>query len=222
MATDLYEVPQAHVPVLERATYIPSWTPVFPDLTRHVCDQEGGDLGFSIGEVLPERRWAIEPSGRLLPEEQYEQLYKRWISLVLTPSGTLVRLSSQNKYFDANLESIPPADVFVDAKPDALMPEDATRTVPIRYRFGLGGKGRAKIRPVYTHTGEKAETASEESLAMPPGFDAVKPSAEQKEKVEPIVILETMPCGKQQNARYKANHMRFCKACKRAEAEKVA
>jgi hypothetical protein len=218
MAADAYEIPKANIPVPERGTYIPAFYAPHRDLSLPVLDANDGMLGFSIGQVLPERRWAIAEDGHLLPEGRFEQLYRQWIERVFVPAtGAIVEVRRLNKYFDVGLETVPPVDEFVDAKPDPSMPTtnpNLIRFVPIGYEQGDADKGRRKIRPVYSHTGEKAtdETAKE---AAPLGFERMVPEP----AAEPV---ETMPCGKEQRVKFKKQHMRVCKKCKDASAEQPA
>lgn len=213
MSADAYEIPQAHIPIPDRLTYIPSWYRQHENLGLQVIDADDGDLGFTIGHVLPERRWAIDEAGRLIPQHIFETRYKQWCERILTPAGTVVEIKRFNKYFNVDLETVPGVDEFVDAKPDPSMPTADPRYlryVPIA--FSLGAEtGRRKIRPIYTHTGEKIEPGKPLEMKAPLGFDAVVPP---KAKLDEPTML--MACGKEQKVRFAANHKRFCKACQRA------
>lgn len=213
MSADAYEIPRADIPVPERGTYIPRWYTPHGDPSRQVLDENDGDLGFTVGQVLPERRWAIAEDGHLLPQHQFEQRFKQWCERVLAPNGAIIEIKRFNKYFNVDLETVPGVDEFVDAKPDASMPStkpEHIRYVAINYDPMDAENGRRKIRPIYSHTGERI--GKEEAAEAPPvGFDAVAPKPKKAKADEP---METMPCGKEQKAKFRANHVRFCKRCK--------
>ena len=219
MSADPYEIPKTHIPVPERLTYIPSWYAqhTAEQLSLPVLDDDDGMLGFTIAEVLPERRWAITADGHLLPQHTFEQRYKQWIERVLTPNG-VVELKRFNKYFNVDIETVPGVDDFVDAKPDPSMPTADPRMiryVAIAYNSLEADAGRRKIRPIYTHTGEKVG-AAKVAGAAPEGFTPVAPKVAKPPKEEPT---ETMPCGKVQKVRGKSAHLRFCRKCKEVTIE---
>ena len=55
---------------------IPSWTPDFSetDLKRQVCDSKGMWMGFHIKDILPWRRWAVDPkTGKTINQDTFER-----------------------------------------------------------------------------------------------------------------------------------------------------
>lgn len=207
MSADPYALPATHTAIIERRTYVPSWYKPHPDLTVRVTDENGGDLGFTVADVLPERRWAIQHSGKLLPMQEYERRYQDWIGRVVTGDGRVISMGAVNKYFDVTLESIPPPDEFVDAYPDPMRPGE-NRYIPM----GMRGKdttfNRTKVRPIYNVMGEKM-VAGAEVPAPAPGFSSVP--VDEKELKEAMVVTR---CGKEVKSSRLNQHQAICKSCK--------
>jgi hypothetical protein len=105
-----------NIPIPERETYVPAFTPKHKNESAPVLSRKGEPLGFTIGEVLPERRFAIDTDGRCLDEREFEPMYFKWVSLVCAPDGRIVSLASINKYFDPRLEPVPNPEDFVNAR----------------------------------------------------------------------------------------------------------
>lgn len=136
---------QVDIPIPERETYVPAWG------TRHSSEsiqvtQNGEPCGFSVGDVLPERRWAIEPSGELKGQLEFERDYLKWITNVCTPDRRVIPLASVNKNYAPALEHIPNVYDFVAVKYD-----DNEKLVPIDYD---ATKAAPKVqRKLYDHEG---------------------------------------------------------------------
>lgn len=101
-----------------RDAYIPAFTPVFSELDLN-CPVKDGDklLGFTIRDVLPERRWAIRENGTLLGENEFRQRYLEWASKV-SRGGRVIPIASVNGLFDASLVPVPTPAAFVSVAHD--------------------------------------------------------------------------------------------------------
>ncbi len=102
--------PRAPKAIYGRDAYIPEWqTDLTPDELAKQVTQNGEPLGFTIGEMLPERQWAVNAkTGELLKESDFERLYEVFASRHV-PAGTdrVVDIRQNNKYFDAKLVPMP-------------------------------------------------------------------------------------------------------------------
>lgn len=99
-----------------REAYMPEFTPAFTEseLDLTVLDK-GKPLPFTIRQVLPERRWAIQNSGELLPELEYERRYLLWAERVVRGNPPrIIPIRASNQYFDRALIAIPTARRFVN------------------------------------------------------------------------------------------------------------
>jgi hypothetical protein len=103
-------------PIPERETYVPEFTPRFPDETLPVRGRNGKPLGFAISDVLEERRFALAADGQCLNERDFEPTYVKWITRVCIPDGRVINLASINKYYDPRLEPVPNPEEFVNAR----------------------------------------------------------------------------------------------------------
>jgi hypothetical protein len=104
------------IPIPERETYVPAFGAKHRDESLAVRGRNGKPLGFTVGDVLPERRFAIGENGQCLHERDFDALYLDWASRVCVPSGQIVAVASVNKYFDPKLEPIPNPEEFVNAR----------------------------------------------------------------------------------------------------------
>ncbi len=202
MAADPYELPASHRPIIERGTYIPAWYKEHTDLGVRVVDQNGGDLGFTVADVLPERRWAISQSGRLIGEQEFENRYRDWIGRITVKDGRIISMGAVNKYFDVTLETVPPIDDFVDAKLDPMRPGEL-RYVPIGYNNAVA-LSRTKIRPIYNVMGEKVEDGVVQPAPAEGFVAAVAPEPE----------MATTRCGKTMKPNRINQHQAICKNCR--------
>ena len=105
---DAYAVGELR-PGVEPKMYIPAWYKPHSDLSRHVT-QNGESVGFRIGQVLPERRWAIQENGELLEQGDFERQYIRYIQI----------RHAGDKIVDPSKEAIPGALKFVDREVDEI------------------------------------------------------------------------------------------------------
>ncbi len=210
MSADPYELPSTHRPIVERGTYIPAWYKEHKDLSIRVVDQEGGDLGFTVADVLPERRWAIGQNGKLISEQEFENRYRDWIGRIVLRDGRLVSVGAVNKYFDITLETVPCVDDFVDAKLDPMKPGEI-RFVPIN-SINLPNPARTKIRAIYNVMGEKVIAGAPQPAPVE-GFTPI-PVAEPEPEAEPTIVMATSRCGKTMRANRINQHQAICKNCK--------
>ena len=99
--------------------YVPDWSPIFDEsaLDREVKNR-GIGLGFTVRQVLPERRWAIDPeTGECMDQRDFEERYKLYISLTVS-GGSVVSVQKNNRYFDPSVAPIPGVSGFVGAALD--------------------------------------------------------------------------------------------------------
>lgn len=96
-----------------RDAYLPEWTPAFGEVELdNEVRQNGKSLGFTIRQMLPERRWAVTPSGEVLEQRDFEEKYTNWM-LQVVRGGRLVPISASNPYFDPKVLPIPRVERFV-------------------------------------------------------------------------------------------------------------
>lgn len=167
---------EADIPIPDRETYIPRWGTRHGDRSLPVT-KDGEPCGFTIGQVLPERRWAVKPDGELMDQLSFERDYAKWISNVCAPNGQVIPLASVNKNYTQTLEHIPDVFSFVAVKLDSngkLIPidYDPDRPAPaVKKRF-------------YTHEGV---LVSEADLAR-----ARARTDSDKEKVSQMMLLQKL------------------------------
>jgi hypothetical protein len=170
MSEDLYATPQAFAqPIPERRAYVPAWYERHSDLSLPVKYQ-GQPVGFTIGEVLPERRWAIRPDGELMMGADYPEGFRKLRGQVCAPDGTLVPLERVGKYISPLVEPVPDVLDYVNAKPDPYKPQtvNSNPMIPIvrvirdpqhpdyfaAQKYDPKAGDPTRIEPKYTHTGE--------------------------------------------------------------------
>jgi len=104
-------LPRQHTYIPERGTYVPSWCPWDSQhLPTHVevsCEKKM--VGYKVSDVLPERRWAIQESGEMLEQREFEDRYKKYLSGFALPAT-----------FDINAEAIPLVHRYVGVKLDPV------------------------------------------------------------------------------------------------------
>lgn len=183
-----FDTPKTHIPIPEREVYIPAWgnEHTNPNLTVR---QDGRSLGFTVGEMLPERRWAVGLDGELMNQRDFEDNLKRWRSYACTRAGTVVAMGAVNKHFDPGLEGYPQVADFVDRHLDAH-----GKLVPLTYLKRL------------------AASQDPSDADVPIGFSRVKAEEDEPEvaqKPEPAKAVAR--CGREVAANRMKNHVRFCK-----------
>ncbi len=172
------------IPIPERSTYIPHWTPNHPDLDVDVS-QDGEPLGFKLRQVLPERRWAVKTNGELIDPRDYRDQYVKWIARECVGSGQIVSIASHNRHFNPELVGIPPLREFVDCKIDG-----SGKRVPINYN--PDHVSAPKPKPMFTHEGELAKPKGDSE--KPAGF--VAKAVEEGEAPEDAGSVFVAACGK--------------------------
>lgn len=156
MSAPNYDQVRMPEPVPGRPAYVPEWSPTFSreDLARQVRYQ-GVELGFTVAEVMPERRWAITPeTGELIEIRRFSELYQSWKSKVFA-GGQLRSVGEENALFDPTAVAVPEIRHFVDAKLD----QDG-REIPIRFDPEAPAPAKAE-RVLYDHQGEVAKSVRE-------------------------------------------------------------
>jgi predicted DNA-binding protein (UPF0251 family) len=61
----------------ERGLVIPSWTPRHKSLDMAVF-HEDKPMGFSVGDMLPERRWAVDANGNTLERREFKESFQKF------------------------------------------------------------------------------------------------------------------------------------------------
>jgi len=80
--------------------------------------------GFTVADVAPERRWAIRPSGDLMPQHVFES------HLLLARDEWFNEVEGVKPPGDLNKEVIPTVQAFVNKTPDPVNPK---RLIPIGF-----------------------------------------------------------------------------------------
>jgi hypothetical protein len=95
--------------------YIPSWAPDWSDadMAKPVT-LNGEPLGFTVGDVLPSRRWAITKTGELLGQRDFERLWEQYVGMHVA-GDKVVSIAASNKYFDVSKAPVPNASRYVNA-----------------------------------------------------------------------------------------------------------
>lgn len=113
-----------------RGVFVPPWYIPHPDLGVAVRGTNGQALGFVVGEVVPERRWAIGHDGRCVDQATFEPKLLEW------RIGQFQWQNPPKPVPDLTLESIPTVEGFVSRGPD---PANARRTVDLTAPVKRGG-----------------------------------------------------------------------------------
>jgi len=131
----------------ERNTVVPPWAPPIRDFSVRVKVQDGEDVreippGFSIGEVAPEHRWAIDPdTGIVMDAPTFRENFGRWYA----NQYTMI-----NQQVEGEPLSIPDVVAFVSRQ---IHPDDNTKLAPMGYD---GNRPiTSPIKPVHDSQGEK-------------------------------------------------------------------
>lgn len=61
-----------------RGVFVPPWYQPHKQLNVEVKDSKGKSLGFTIGDVAVERRWAIDPEGNVLAGHEFVDKLTEW------------------------------------------------------------------------------------------------------------------------------------------------
>ncbi len=137
MSAPFPEAPQMGVPsqvqlIPERDEFVPPW-PVPQDLSL-VVTQNGVLIGkgFTVGDVLPERRWAIQADGEVMPRLEFEQKYLQKLEDWYRYASPEARQGAGGvpKSFKAINEPVPTVVNYVAVRVD---PRDERRTLPMHY-----------------------------------------------------------------------------------------
>lgn len=132
---------------------VPAW---YAGHSEEVLDREvhheGNPLGFKVRDVLPARRWAIDPHGDTLSQHEFEAKYKDWYFLQLA-------IEAQGKPIteDRSIIPVPRVDRFIDKEPD----HDGRLK-----RIGQDERpNEFRARQRYAHTGQTMEDYEREKAA---------------------------------------------------------
>lgn len=129
-------------PGFEDGTYIPAWYKDHVNKEVQVLDN-GVPMGFTISQVLPERRWAIQEDGSLLEQHIFEKQFIQWISLH----------HAGDNLADPSKEYIPSAAKFVNRRLDF-------NGKGVEILFDENKPAEEEIKPIYTQQGDLSTEAS--------------------------------------------------------------
>jgi hypothetical protein len=228
-------VPQQNVPIPERGTYVPSWCPWLANKDADLnipVKHEGEPLGFTVAQVLPERRWAVQLDGELLDQREFAEEIQRWYIPMLPEGG------------EARYEPIPRVERFVSMTwegPDRGYMEigfDPDKAPPEKLKPQYNQEGEISRHVIEERNQAKEKQAKLEQLAelLAEGVITEAQFAEKSKamlldkegKPEPVLeavseaepVAEPEPefevalCGKDVKAGYLKQHMGRCKDCK--------
>ena len=95
VGTDPYSRRRGEI-IPERNTVIPEWAPKIQDFSMRVKIRNGEQVeeippGFTIGDVAPEYRWAIDPeTGVVMDDADFKETFKKWYAAHYTMRGVPV------------------------------------------------------------------------------------------------------------------------------------
>jgi hypothetical protein len=176
-AQDPYDI-RDDIPVPARGSYIPAWSADY----RAVLDQpvlhHGRPLGYRVRDVLPERRWAIQPVAndggcQLLEQRDFEDLYKQVRSKGINASGHVVPLPKVTP----DWESIPRVERWVSMAPGA-----DGRMRDLRQKTDSAAPAP---RPTVLYNAQGEEWLGEESRTRPEAGTARREVSIAQERGEP-------------------------------------
>jgi hypothetical protein len=113
--------------IAERNTVVPPWAPAIRDYSVTVKVREGSEVreippGFTIGDVAPECRWAIDPAtGIVMDQATFKQEFDRWYMAHYTMQNPPVQVEGEAL-------SVPGVVDFVSRM---VHPDDITKVIPI-------------------------------------------------------------------------------------------
>lgn len=65
--------------ITPRGVFVPPWYKPHTDLSLPVRSHDGTkELGFTIGDVAVERRWAIDPEGKVMEGHEFKDMLTEW------------------------------------------------------------------------------------------------------------------------------------------------
>jgi hypothetical protein len=171
---DPYQKPRGEV-IAERNTVVPPWAPKIHDFSIRVKVQDGDQVreippGFTIGEVAPEHRWAIDPdTGIVMDPPTFRENYGRWYA----NQYTMI-----NQQVEGEPLSVPDVISFVSRQ---IHPDDPSKLAPMDYD---GNRPIASpVKPVHDSQGEKL---SPERLAELEGSKKADKAGSQMEMLVKI------------------------------------
>lgn len=229
--------------IFGRDAYIPAFSPSWKDEHMGIdITQNGKPLGFTLGQMLPERRWCVQETGELMDQRDFESLYQQFASYTVV-GGKLVNVPAANGYFDVKLIPVPRIERFACAQFDYdgrevkigfdpnKPPAKSEAPVVLRdhrgYEVAPQNPNDTKVARLTVLADLKNKgLISDEALASEMGSILLEPQpaaapavpegfAPAPVEAEPEATVHTAPCGFQ--ARSKAGaaaHARNCADCK--------
>lgn len=220
--------------VYGREAYIPEWAPATQDLSL-VVRYDGKPLHFTIGDMLPERRWCVTETGDLMNQRDFEERFKMWRARVVR-DGRILSIQSANRYWDPNLDPVPNVRAFASVthdwqgkeirigfnpnKPATAREEQVQTAVPVATGTALRGQlevlNELKERGVLSDeqfAGEVSRVLTgpkpEPPAGPPEGFSSLSAEEVAKDEME-----RTARCGKLCASKAgRVAHERHCETC---------
>jgi hypothetical protein len=175
MSTDFQFAQNTRLPIpTPRGPFVPPWYEPHPDETLAVCDENGTPLGFTVGDVAPERRWVIGTDGRVMGIEEFHPMYRLWLE------GQWQWQNPPERPQDVTFGWFPQPVTFVAKRVD---PANPNRVCEITIR-------RPRQRKAGPRSDERPVDAA--ALAASPGWAP----APKKDTAEPDVAPDPTPVGK--------------------------
>lgn len=192
-----------------RGTYAPAWYLPHERPETIWVTQDGEDLGFTVADVAPERRWAIAASGALLPAHEFAEKHERWYR-------GYYQLRDQAPD-DPHVRPIPSVRSFVAKR---VSPSDPSRLehIVIKADRALPTK-RAMTAAQLVRAIESASVDEPTATAAPPRATAsaapapkgqTRPARRRKGRTDGPV--EEAACGHRVKSGYRRAHALRCRA----------
>lgn len=193
-----------------RGVYVPPWYTPHADLGVEVKDSSGHRMGFQLGEVVVERRWAIHEDGRCLDQKRFEEKLHEW------RLGQFRWQIPPKLPTDLSFSSIPSVEAYVARGPD---PADPRRLVDIthpRPRTTLLQKREPIVDEALTKSPHWRPAPKEEKPEPEAAAPVPEPEPVPKKPAREVTLLTCDLCG-QEGLKGK-NGLRFHKNHKHKDA----
>lgn len=129
-ATDLPLTPRPG-DMTPRGMFVPPWYRPHENLDVDVIGTRGQRLGFKVGDVVPERRWAIGPDGRCMDPADFAPKLLDW------RKGQFEWRFPPKPVPDLTLEAVPTVEGFVARGPDPANDRRLIDLSPLQPRVAL-------------------------------------------------------------------------------------
>lgn len=125
-----------------RGVFVPPWYKSHEDLTTPVLDLHGKPMGFTVGQVCVERRWAIGPNGQVLAGHEFTDKLTEWYL------GQWQWLNPPQAPLPIDTISYPTSENYVAHGPDPANPRRVVDLLPANWRRKPDSSPPVSERPV--------------------------------------------------------------------------